>query len=587
VRSLRLTAAVGLQGVLPLAAFTTVRDAHRPAAIAATVLVGQTAAVIAALLLLRGRISDQVVLRAVRIGVAASWILALFSAFFTAYTRPEFSALGPAVLVALAALAIAAGVFAADDPARDVILGAAAASSLLAAATFVPHLASAWRATSVEGLAVAGLAVLMLVPARVRRVPEIVVATAALGAGLSAIVPIMEALVLPFTSVRTLGRHPWAETSKAKATAELGTLDHSWTGTPKTGLLLLGVVAAAYLMGRHYSRALVAVVPVVAVSLLLVPLEAGMTLPVALAWDVAVGSSALLIAARRLASQRDLTGLYVGACGAVFLLVASFWSSLTPVLTVATLGAVLIATGVAAFVWPSVPDVWAPAFQVLVCLETAAVIHRMNPSVDPLWPALLAGGIACGLTTSLAHLGTKPEAGRTLILRYRLSPLPSAALLLASSWVRLAEAHVHSVEAYTLPSATVLLLAGYLRRRRDENAESWPCYGPGLTLGLVPTLIQATVDPGLLRPALVGVSALAVVLVGARQRLQAPLAVGAAVLAIDVVAQLSPFLASAYSAIPRWVLIAVVGAFLLALGATYERRIRDLRTLHQRFTALR
>jgi hypothetical protein len=75
--------------------------------------------------------------------------------------------------------------------------------------------------------------------------------------------------------------------------------------------------------------------------------------------------------------------------------------------------------------------------------------------------------------------------------------------------------------------------------------------------------------------------------VGARQRLQAPLAVGAAVLAIDVVAQLSPFLASAYSAIPRWVLIAVVGAFLLALGATYERRIRDLRTLHQRFTALR
>ena len=90
-----------------------------------------------------------------------------------------------------------------------------------------------------------------------------------------------------------------------------------------------------------------------------------------------------------------------------------------------------------------------------------------------------------------------------------------------------------------------------------------------------------------MRPALVGIAGLVVLVAGVRGRLQAPLAIGAAALAVDALAQLLPALAAAYDAVPRWTLIAAAGALLLALGATYERRIRDVRTLGRKFGGLR
>ncbi|MEY9889025.1 hypothetical protein ABIA31_002673 [Catenulispora sp. MAP5-51] len=210
---------------------------------------------------------------------------------------------------------------------------------------------------------------------------------------------------------------------------------------------------------------------------------------------------------------------------------------------------------------------------------------------DPIWLGLLAGGVAAALIAALGAVRSARAAEDTTARDPRLAiHLPAAIsslLLVAGSWVRLAESHIHSVEPYTLPAAVILLGAGHLRRRHDPEAASWPCYGPGLVLGLTPTLLQALADPGLLRPALVGVAGLGVLAAGVRGRLQAPLAVGSAVLAIDAVAQLSPALAAAYDAVPRWTLIALAGALLLALGVGYERRIRDLRTLGRKFSGLR
>jgi hypothetical protein len=210
---------------------------------------------------------------------------------------------------------------------------------------------------------------------------------------------------------------------------------------------------------------------------------------------------------------------------------------------------------------------------------------------DPIWLGLLAGGVAAALIAALGAVRAARAAEDTTARDPRLAiHLPAAIsslLLVAGSWVRLAESHIHSVEPYTLPAAVILLAAGHLRRRHDPEAASWPCYGPGLVLGLAPTLLQALADPGLPRPALVGVAALGVLAAGVRGRLQAPLAVGSAVLAIDAVAQLSPALAAAYDAVPRWTLIALAGALLLALGVGYERRIRDLRTLGRKFSGLR
>lgn len=222
----------------------------------------------------------------------------------------------------------------------------------------------------------------------------------------------------------------------------------------------------------------------------------------------------------------------------------------------------------------------------------AAVGTIAGRRLDPIWLGLLIGSVAAALIAALGaaanrSMKAKADESPDSRLAIHLPAAISSLLLLASSWVRLAESHVHSVEPYTVPAAVVLLAAGHLRRRTDSDATSWTCYGPGLILGLTPTLVQALPDPGLVRPTLVGLAALAVLIAGIRARLQAPLATGAAVLAVDAVAQLSPALAAAYDSVPRWTLIALAGALLLALGVTYERRIRDLRTLGRKFGELR
>jgi hypothetical protein len=155
-----------------------------------------------------------------------------------------------------------------------------------------------------------------------------------------------------------------------------------------------------------------------------------------------------------------------------------------------------------------------------------------------------------------------------------------------------------------------LLALGALRRRADPATESttgpatesatgrkagrgsgrgpgsWSAYGGGLVLVLVPSLFRALTDPGLVRPLLLGAVALAVLLIGVRHRLAAPLALGGGVLAADALVQLSPYLAAAYAAVPRWVAIGAAGLALLALGVTYERRLRELRGLGEHLTRL-
>jgi hypothetical protein len=78
-------------------------------------------------------------------------------------------------------------------------------------------------------------------------------------------------------------------------------------------------------------------------------------------------------------------------------------------------------------------------------------------------------------------------------------------------------------EPYVLPTAAVALLLGHLHRRADDQVRSWLAYGPGLALGLAPSLYLVLGDPGLARPLLLGAGALGVLLAGVHQRLQAPL----------------------------------------------------------------
>jgi len=70
-----------------------------------------------------------------------------------------------------------------------------------------------------------------------------------------------------------------------------------------------------------------------------------------------------------------------------------------------------------------------------------------------------------------------------------------------------------------------------------------------------------------------GAGCLALVLVGAWLRWNAPLVVGSAVGALLVLRELAPYA----GAVPQWALIGVAGTLLTAVGITWEHRMRDVR----------
>jgi hypothetical protein len=157
-----------------------------------------------------------------------------------------------------------------------------------------------------------------------------------------------------------------------------------------------------------------------------------------------------------------------------------------------------------------------------------------------------------------------------------------ALLLSASSWVRLLDADVSAPEPYVVPLALVALALGHARRRRDPAVGSFPAYGGALTALLLPSLLASLDDATLTRPLLLGAAALVVLLVGARERLQAPLVVGGTVLAADALHLLTPYAA----ALPRWLTLGAVGLLLVGVGATYEQRRRDMTRLREAYDGL-
>jgi hypothetical protein len=56
---------------------------------------------------------------------------------------------------------------------------------------------------------------------------------------------------------------------------------------------------------------------------------------------------------------------------------------------------------------------------------------------------------------------------------------------------------------------------------------------------------------------------------------------------VHAIAQLWPWIAAAYNAVPWWLWLGVGGVLLIVLAARYERRIRDVKAIVMRVSALR
>lgn len=240
------------------------------------------------------------------------------------------------------------------------------------------------------------------------------------------------------------------------------------------------------------------------------------------------------------------------------------------------------------------------AAPVILAVPAAVALIAARLGRHPVVLPMECTGAAAGLLAVALASGDRPTLALVLALggviaagtAVRAERRPAAGHLAAvlfvlATWVRLAASDVSVPEAYTLPVTLPALAVGLLRRRRDPEASSWTAYGPGLAATLLPSLLAAWGDEHWPRPLLLGLAALAVTLAGARLRLQALLVLGGAVLALDALHELAPYVVQAVGALPRWLPPALAGLLLLAVGATYEQRLRDARRLRDALGRMR
>ncbi|MEU5698508.1 hypothetical protein AB0G99_06650 [Streptomyces aurantiacus] len=244
---------------------------------------------------------------------------------------------------------------------------------------------------------------------------------------------------------------------------------------------------------------------------------------------------------------------------------------------------------------------WQPHHIALLVLVVPAAAALLAPRLDDatLKVSVEITGAVAGLTATGLALAEPPvlalvlalcgviTAGTAVRPDRRQAGYAAAALFVLSGWVRLAAWEIGSPEAYTLPVTALALLVGYARRKRDADASSWTAYGPGLSVTLVPSLLTAWGDTDWPRPLLLGAAALAVTLVGVRHRLRAPLVLGGGTLVLVTLHELAPYVAQAVGALPRWAPPALAGLLLLAVGATYEKRLQDARRLRETLGKMR
>ena len=317
---------------------------------------------------------------------------------------------------------------------------------------------------------------------------------------------------------------------------------------------------------------------------------------------VPLGLAALFLA---LALDLSLHAEWLTLVTLVVVLVATVTLHLRSSLLEISVGAGALASGAAAgLVWTvgAVADAPAQWTAVAALLVLAAVVLG-GPNVDRLrrsGPATYArlgiemGALVAAATVSVAGVDvavavseatwlavyltlTGATACAMALLRpdRRLAGWLGGLLLAAASWVRLADLGVETPEAYTLPSAVTLLVVGVVHLRRNAASGTMAALGPGLALALVPSLLWVLADPIALRSVLLGLACLALVLGGVRLRWSAPVVWGALVGTLLVIRLATPIA----EAVPRWALIGAAGALLIAMGITWEKRVRDAKAV--------
>ncbi|GAA1764008.1 SCO7613 C-terminal domain-containing membrane protein [Agromyces humatus] len=149
------------------------------------------------------------------------------------------------------------------------------------------------------------------------------------------------------------------------------------------------------------------------------------------------------------------------------------------------------------------------------------------------------------------------------------------------------------VEWFSVPLGLFLLAAGVVALRRGVEGDSavaggspaarltawpsgwrgsWALLAPGLVVLLCASIAATFTDPQTWRAILVILFALTAILVGSSRKLAAPFLIGIIVLPVENVVVFAVQIGRGIESMPWWITLAVVGAVLLIIAVTTERR---------------
>lgn len=225
-----------------------------------------------------------------------------------------------------------------------------------------------------------------------------------------------------------------------------------------------------------------------------------------------------------------------------------------------------------------------------------SAIHRDWVTIWTVW-ALMIALLVLVVATAARQRGKEPIALPPVVFTFAIA-FVTAIVAWSPRDLR--------VEWFSLPLGLFLLLAGILHLRRTasepEAAErrigtfsswpanwqgSWPLLAPGITVTFLASILATFTDPQTWRAILVIVLALVSILAGSSLRLASPFILGVIVLPLENVFVFLVQIGRGVASMPWWITLAIVGAVLLIIAVSYERksgeaegftaRMRDLR----------
>lgn len=219
---------------------------------------------------------------------------------------------------------------------------------------------------------------------------------------------------------------------------------------------------------------------------------------------------------------------------------------------------------VLASAWPLMADddvsmwtMWTVMIVTLTIMVGVSVLLRRGVRDLPPIPVLFL----LAFVTSIVAWSTRE-------LRVEWFSLPLGLFLLATGLV---------FREYIAPSGVRMSAAPGTEQKRLLTwplgaSGSWSILGPGAAITVLASIIATFTDPQTWRAILVIVLALIGILWGARAKLRAPFLIGVIVLPVENIFVFAVQFGRGIESMPWWITLAVVGAVLLILAVTYERR---------------